>query len=100
MSKKNPHVVEVPVDLSEIDELDRTHRLRGLTDCFGCASVWIGGRVALGTHRRPSAGAVLDGLALSKAAFLAQRLLTAVGARTWVPEPSEESPLVTVDPPD
>ena len=74
-----------------------TTPLTGLLDCFGCTSVWVGLVAGVATYRHGAGptGVVLRGLAMSGAAFLAQKLISHTEAADWLPEPEIDSPLVT-----
>jgi drug/metabolite transporter (DMT)-like permease len=77
--------------------VDRTP-LAGVMDCFGCTSLWAGAATAavLFGGRLPLRDVLVVGAALSGAALLAQRALEVVERPEYLPEPAEESPLVTV----
>ncbi|MFV0374839.1 hypothetical protein [Microbacterium sp.] len=75
--------------------VDRTPA-RGMLDCFGCTSVWVGLGIAALLGRR---AAVVTGLALSGAAWFAELVRTDRASAAFddaLPEPEIDSPLVTV----
>jgi len=72
--------------------------LAGMMDCFACTSVWVGWGVAAGLlgGRLPARDVAMVGLALSGAALLAERTLSASFGEAPMPEPEVDSALVTV----